>query len=60
VEPGGPETTFHLQTGAHALVCRSRLALGKREGGFRAQFEVNLEKTHLFDVESGARIMQEP
>ncbi|HKP03160.1 MAG TPA: ABC transporter ATP-binding protein [Chthoniobacterales bacterium] len=59
VEPGGAETTLHLQTGAHGLVCRTRRGMERREGGFRAQFEIKVEKTHLFDAESGGRIMQE-
>ena len=59
MEPGGPETTLCLQTGAHTLVCRTRLDGGHREGGFRGHFEIDLEKAHLFDAESGSRIMQD-
>jgi multiple sugar transport system ATP-binding protein len=59
VEAVGPETAFHLQTGAHSLVCRTREKAGNRSGGFRAHFEIDMEKAHLFDAESGGRIMQE-
>lgn len=56
VEPNGPEIDLYLQTGAHALLCRSRSGKIDREGGYRAQFEINLDKAHLFDAESGALI----
>ncbi|MEY2529030.1 MAG: multiple sugar transport system ATP-binding protein [Verrucomicrobiota bacterium] len=59
MESSGPETLFHLQTGAHGLICRTRTGAGHREGGFRADFEINLGKTHLFDAETGRRITQE-
>jgi multiple sugar transport system ATP-binding protein len=59
VELGGSENLFHLQTGTHALVCRTGLGVGQREGGFRAEFGINLGRAHLFDAESGDRIMQE-
>jgi multiple sugar transport system ATP-binding protein len=49
VEPMGAETNLYLQTGAHTLVCRSRSAFDHGEAGHRFQFEVNLEKAHLFD-----------
>jgi multiple sugar transport system ATP-binding protein len=56
IEPRGAETDLYLQTGAHALVCRSR-RWADREGGHRFQFEIEVEKTHLFDPASGRRIM---
>jgi multiple sugar transport system ATP-binding protein len=59
IELGGPETVLHLQTGAHGLICRTRAGAGHRDGGFRAEFAINLGKTHLFDAESGGRIMRE-
>jgi multiple sugar transport system ATP-binding protein len=49
VEPMRAETNLYLQTGAHTLVCRSQGALDHREAGRRFQFEMNLEKAHLFD-----------
>src|SRR5205085_11258460 len=56
VEPMGPETNLYLQTGAHTVVCRSQRALDHREAGHRLQFEMNLEKAHLFDPASGERV----
>jgi multiple sugar transport system ATP-binding protein len=59
VEPRGAETDLYLQTGAHELICRSRLWVDQVEGGHRFQFEMNLDKAHLFDPASGRRIMRE-
>jgi multiple sugar transport system ATP-binding protein len=56
VEPMGAETNLYLQTGAHTLVCRSQAALDHREAGRRFQFEMNLEKAHLFDPVSTNRL----
>ena len=56
VEPMGAETNIHLQTGAHTLVCRNQGALDHREAGRRSQFELNLNKAHLFDPISTKRI----
>jgi multiple sugar transport system ATP-binding protein len=57
VEPMGAETNLYLQTGAHTVVCRSQRALDHREAGHRLQFELNLKKAHLFDPESGRRVV---
>lgn len=57
VEPMGAETNLYLQTGAHTVVCRSQRALEHREAGHRLQFEMNLKKAHLFDPESGKRVI---
>jgi multiple sugar transport system ATP-binding protein len=57
VEPMGPETNLYLQTGAHTIVCRSQRALDHREAGHRLQFEMNLKKVHLFDPNSGKRVI---
>jgi multiple sugar transport system ATP-binding protein len=59
VEPRGAETDLHLQTGAHQLICRSRRWIEQGAGGHRFQFEIDLEKAHLFDPVSGHRIMTE-
>ena len=59
VEPRGAESDLHLQTGAHELTCRSRSWADEGEGGHRLEFEMNLEKAHLFDPASGHRIMTE-
>ncbi len=56
VEPMGAETNLYLQTGAHTLVCRSQNSLDHREAGHRFQFEMNLEKAHLFDPISTRRL----
>ena len=55
VEPMGAETNLYLQTGAHTVVCRSQRALDHREAGHRLQFEMSLNKAHLFDPASGRR-----
>ncbi len=57
VEPMGPDTNLYLQTGAHTVVCRSQRPLDHREVGHRLQFEMNLSQAHLFDPESGSRII---
>ena len=57
VEPMGAETNLYLQTGAHTLVCRSQGVLDHREAGHRLQFEMNLNKAHLFDPDSTNRIV---
>lgn len=57
IEPRGAETDLYLQTGAHELICRSRRWVDPGEGGHRFQFEIDLEKAHLFDPVSGRRIM---
>jgi len=58
-EPKGPETDLYVRTGAHELICRSHRWAGREEAGHRFQFEIELEKTHLFDAVSGGRIMSE-
>jgi multiple sugar transport system ATP-binding protein len=57
VEPMGAETNLYLQTGAHTLVCRSQEALDHREAGHRQQFEMDLQKAHLFDPVSKNRLI---
>jgi multiple sugar transport system ATP-binding protein len=57
VELMGAETNLYLQTGAHTVVCRSQRALDHREAGHRLQFEMNLNKAHLFDPHSGQRVV---
>src|SRR2546421_804682 len=55
-EPRGSETDLYLRTGAHELICRSRRWAGQGAGGHRFQFEIELEKAHLFDPVSGRRL----
>jgi multiple sugar transport system ATP-binding protein len=57
VEPMGAETNLYLQTGAHTVVCRSQRPLDHREAGHRFQFEMSLNKAHLFDPTSGRRVV---
>ena len=56
VEPMGPETNLYLQTGSHTVVCRSQKPMDHREVGHRFQFEMNGDKAHIFDPESGKRL----
>jgi multiple sugar transport system ATP-binding protein len=58
IELRGWETDLYLRTGAHKLICRSRRRAAREEAGRRAQFEIQLEKAHLFDAVSGCRLMQ--
>lgn len=59
-ESNGTETDLYLRTGAHELICRSRRWAGQGEAGHRFQFEIEPEKTHLFEAVSGGRIMGRP
>lgn len=59
VEVKGSDAELYLQTGAHALICRTSQRIDRREGGYRAQIELDPAKTTLFDRDSGRRIMQE-
>ncbi len=58
IEPMGAETNLHLQTGAHALICRSPGYFDRTDAGHRFQFEIDLEKVQLFDPSSGQRIVR--
>jgi ABC-type sugar transport system ATPase subunit len=59
VEPIGAEADLYLQTGAHALICRSRQGVDRNEAGHRSQFEIDATKARLFDPASGRLIRQE-
>ncbi|MCX6972040.1 MAG: sn-glycerol-3-phosphate ABC transporter ATP-binding protein UgpC [Verrucomicrobia bacterium] len=56
VEPMGAETYFYLQTGAHTVISRSHAAVDQREAGHRLLFEMQADRAHLFDTETGLRI----
>ena len=58
-EPKGLETDLYLQTGAHPLIARSRRWIPVAEGGHRLRFAITLEKTHLFDPDTGRRLAPE-
>ena len=56
VEPMGAETYFYLQTGAHTVISRSHALGDQREAGHRLRFEIQADRAHLFDQETGLRI----
>jgi multiple sugar transport system ATP-binding protein len=56
VEAMGAEANLHLQTGAHALVCRVELGVDHWEAGHRGRFELKMNKLCLFDPISKRRI----
>lgn len=56
IEPMGAETFFHVQTGAHTIVSRSALKIGRNDAGHRAQFEIDLHAVHFFDPATALRI----
>ncbi|MEP6938050.1 MAG: ABC transporter ATP-binding protein [Chthoniobacterales bacterium] len=56
VEAMGGETYFHLQTGAHPIVCRSRRGFHPHQAGHRLRFEIDPQKAHFFDPSSTIRI----
>jgi ABC-type sugar transport system ATPase subunit len=59
VEPMGGEANLYLQTGGHALICRSRRGADKDHAGHRSQFEIDLSKARLFDPASGQVLRRE-
>jgi len=56
VEPMGPETYFHLQTGAHTLVSRTQGDSGQEYAGHRQRFAIAADEAHLFDPATTLRI----
>jgi len=56
VETTGAETFYFVQTGAHTVVIRS--SAGGEPGGVgrRMPFDIDSEKVHLFEADTGARI----
>lgn len=56
VEIKGNHRDIYVQTGAHHLICRSRLWPVEDEGGHRCTLRVDPAKTCLFDAVSGHRI----
>jgi multiple sugar transport system ATP-binding protein len=57
IEATGAETNLHLDTGAHAIVCRSEASLVPGEAGRRMYFQMDLAKAHLFDRATALRII---
>ncbi|MEO5721246.1 MAG: ABC transporter ATP-binding protein [Chthoniobacterales bacterium] len=56
IEAVGMERTFHLQTGAHAIVARARGGSEEQPSGRRVRARFEERKVHLFDPESTRRI----
>jgi multiple sugar transport system ATP-binding protein len=57
VEPMGPETYFHLQTGAHSIVSRSPASAQQSDVGRRLTFRIDAAAAHLFDPVTSHRIV---
>ena len=57
VEPMGPETYFHLQTGAHSIVSRSPASAQQSDVGQQLTFRINTAASHLFDPVTTHRIV---
>ena len=57
VEPFGPQTDIHFNTGAHTGMCRIRGLLDRIEAGRRMEFVVNLEKVCFFDQSGEKRVV---
>jgi multiple sugar transport system ATP-binding protein len=57
VEPLGPQTDIHFNTGRHAGICRIKGLLDRSEAGRRMEFVVNLEKVCFFGQSGGKRIV---
>lgn len=56
VEATGPELFYTVQTGAHALIIRQGEGGEPAGVGRRMSFDIDLERVHLFDAETSARI----
>jgi multiple sugar transport system ATP-binding protein len=57
VEPMGPETYFHLQTGAHSVVSRSPASAQQSDVGRQLTFQIRADGAHLFDPVTTHRIV---
>jgi multiple sugar transport system ATP-binding protein len=57
VEPMGAETFLYINTGAHQLVSRIPNAVDRAEAGHRLRFEIDFSTVHLFETESGTRLV---
>ena len=57
VEPMGPETYFHLQTGAHSVVSRSPASAQQSDVGRQLTFQIRADAAHLFDPVTTHRIV---
>jgi len=57
IEPMGPETYFHLQTGAHPIISRSPASAQQSDAGQRLNFQISAPTAHLFDPVTTHRIV---
>ena len=57
VEPMGPETYFHLLTGAHSVVSRSPASAQQSDVGRQLTFQIRSDAAHLFDPVTTHRIV---
>jgi multiple sugar transport system ATP-binding protein len=57
VEPMGAETFLYINTGAHQLVSRIPNAVDRAEAGHGLRFEIDFSTVHLFETESGTRLV---
>ena len=57
VEPMGAETFLYIHTGAHPLMSRIHETITRAEAGHRLRFGIVSNKAHLFDEETGCRIV---
>lgn len=57
VEPMGAETFLYVNTGAHSLVSRIHETISRAESGHRLRFQIDPRRAHLFDNETGQRIV---
>jgi ABC-type sugar transport system ATPase subunit len=56
VERVGAQTMLYLQTGAHAIVCRSSTVIPRVEAGRRMRFDVDPARLHFFNPSTGERL----
>ncbi len=56
IETLGAETLFHLQTGAHTLICRSHLRLVSSDGSRSIRVRLDPRCLHFFDPHTGDRL----
>jgi multiple sugar transport system ATP-binding protein len=57
VEPMGPETYFHLHTGAHSVVSRSPASAQQSDVGRQLTFQIRADAAHLFDPVTTHRLV---
>ncbi len=57
IEPMGAETFLYLTTGAHQMVSRIHDSVNRAEAGHKLVFELQTDRVHLFDTDSGSRVV---